>query len=105
MASNNFEASLSRALLEPHRGRDAVIERGAIVDAALRRMAGRLSLLALDRPAIPPVARPLWAEWAAWIAAGLAGTPAPRPPLPAGPGGETLTRLARQIELIVAPAG
>ncbi len=103
LASNNLEASLSRALLEPHRGQDAAIERGAIVDAALRRMAGRLSVLALDRPAIPPATRPLWAAWAAWLTAGLGGASAPRPKLPEGPGAEALTRLARQVELIAPP--
>jgi len=100
MASNNLEAALSRALLEPHRRRDPVIERGAVVDAALRRMAGRLTVLALDRPVIAPASRPLWSAWAAWLAATLSGATAPRPVLPEGAGTETLTRLARQVELM-----
>jgi uncharacterized membrane protein YccC len=101
MASNNLEAALSRALLEPHKKRDPVIERGAIVDAALRRMAGRLSVLALDRPAIAPECRTHWQDWQNWLIASLkASHSTARPPLPAGPGGETLARLARQVELI-----
>jgi uncharacterized membrane protein YccC len=105
LASNNLEASLSRALLEPHKGRDKAIERGAIVDAALRRLAGRLSVLALDRPVVTPESRPLWEAWAGWLPASLAGGVAKRPDLPDGPGAETLTRLARQAELIAAPLG
>jgi uncharacterized membrane protein YccC len=100
MASNNLEAALSRALLEPHRGANAAIERGAVVDAALRRIAGRLSVLALDRPRIGPDARPLWRDWQAWLAQSLAAKPGKRPQLPSGQGGDTLARLARQVELI-----
>ena len=77
-----------------------MIERGAVVDAALRRMAGRLTVLALDRPVIAPASRPLWSAWAAWLAATLSGATAPRPVLPEGAGTETLTRLARQVELM-----
>jgi uncharacterized membrane protein YccC len=102
MASNNLEAALSRALLEPHRGGDAAIERGAVADAALRRIAGRLSVLALDRPPIPPAARETWQGWQSWLADCLArGEATPRPVLPEGPGADALTRLARQVELIV----
>jgi uncharacterized membrane protein YccC len=100
LASNNLEAALSRALLEPHKRRDPVIERGAVVDAALRRMAGRLSVLAVDRPAISPQMRPIWQEWQDWLVFCLSSKSIPRPPLPDGPGGEALTRLARQVELI-----
>ncbi len=100
LASNNLEAALSRALLEPHRGADAAIERGAVVDAALRRIAGRLSVLALDRPAIGPAARGLWQEWRSWFAASLVDKAPARPKLPEGPGADALSRLARQAELI-----
>jgi uncharacterized membrane protein YccC len=100
LASNNLEASLSRALLEPHKRRDPAIERGALVDAALRRVAGRLSVLALDRPDVPPEFRPLWREWQNWLETGLLGKPGTRPKLPDDPAAETLTRLAQQVELI-----
>ena len=104
LASNNLEASLSRAVLEPHRRRDPAIERGAVVDAALRRLAGRLSVLALDPPPLEPAERPLWRQWQGWIANSLTLRPTARPALPAGAGAETLTRLARQVELIGGPA-
>ncbi len=100
LASNNLEAALSRALYEPHRRRDPAIERGAVVDAALRRMAGRLSLMVLDRPAITPGALPLWRQWQDWLVRTLSATATARPPLPPGPGTDALTRLARQAELI-----
>ncbi len=97
LASNNLEATLARALLEPHKARDPAISRGAVVDAALRRIAGSLSLLLVD----PPVLGADWAEWRDFLLAGLAGTPTPRPKNQAsGPGAETLMRLARQVELL-----
>ena len=102
LASNNLEAALSRALLEPHQRQDSVIERGAVVDAALRRMAGRLSVLSLDRPVITDADRPLWAAWQNWLEDCLSDNRRPRPELPSGPAAETLTRLARQAELIVS---
>ena len=100
LASNNLEAVLSRALLEPHRRQDPALERGAVVDAALRRMAGRLSVLSLDRPTIPAADRPHWEAWQRWLDDCLSGKIRPRPDLPPGSGAETLARLARQVELI-----
>jgi uncharacterized membrane protein YccC len=102
LASNNLEAALSRALLEPHRRQEPGIERGAVVDAALRRMAGRLSVLSLDRPVISEADRPLWAAWQCWLEDCLSDNLRPRPALPSGPGAETLSRLARQAELIAS---
>ena len=100
LASNNLEAALSRALLEPHRRQDRGHPRGAVVDAALRRMAGRLSVLSLDRPDIPDADRPLWEAWQLWLEDCLSNNRRPRPALPSGPGAETLGELARQAELI-----
>jgi hypothetical protein len=71
-----------------------------VVDAALRRMAGRLSVLSLDRPAIPAADRPLWEAWRRWLEDCLSSNLRPRPALPSGAGAETLGRLARQAELI-----
>ncbi len=105
LASNNLEAALNRAMLEPHRRRDPALQRGALVDAALRRLAGRLSAMAMDRPAIGPEALPLWRDWADWLNAVLAGRIMPRPALPPGPGADALTRLARQAELITGADG
>ena len=102
LASNNLEAALSRALLEPRRRQDCSIARGAVVDAALRRMAGRLSVLSLDRPAIVDAERPLWAAWQCWLEDCLSNNRRSRPEFPSGPGAETLGKLARQAELIVS---
>ncbi|MBW4090318.1 MAG: FUSC family protein [Proteobacteria bacterium] len=104
LASNNLEASLSRALLEPRRAGFARFEPALAIDAALRRMAGRLLALQHDpdAAALPPEqARP----WRAWIAANLAapiGTPpSPAPVTPTdGSAAAALHRIARQIALI-----
>ena len=45
VASNNFEASLSRAIQEPLRGNRDRFEAAMVADATLRRAAGRLSAL------------------------------------------------------------
>ena len=100
MASNNLEASLSRALLEPHRRARGRLDAALAIDAALRRMAGRLSAMQLDR-------RPLLdASWRDWIGTAMdrlaradLAVLAPRPP--AQPGhADNLLRIFRQIELI-----
>lgn len=104
LASNNVEASLQRALLEPHR--EAALEPALTIDAALRRMAGRLSALQVEPgeghdPAI-------WHLWRDWIDATMhtlaesGGTePPPRPQLPAGDRqADALERLGRQIDLV-----
>jgi uncharacterized membrane protein YccC len=102
MASNNLEATLQRALLEPG-GASARVEAALTVDAALRRMAGRLSAMHLDaRSGHDPAP---WHAWAAWIenaarllAEGTTRLP-PRPKLPSGdPQCEALNRIARQLE-------
>jgi uncharacterized membrane protein YccC len=102
MASNNLEATLQRALLEPGRP-SAGVEAALTVDAALRRMAGRLSAMHLAaREGHDPTP---WHDWAAWIenatealAEGGASLPQ-RPKLPAGdPQSEALNRIARQLE-------
>ena len=48
VASNNVEASLQRVLLEPARGETDRLEAALTIDAALRRMAGRVSALQVD---------------------------------------------------------
>ncbi len=104
IASNNLEASLSRALLEPHGQGRALLEAAMAADAALRRMAGRLSAMQLgDREADP-----VWREWRDWISAamdGLAQTPLVMPPKRPSSGGnpvhaDSLDRLGRQIEVM-----
>ncbi len=103
MASNNLEASLSRALQEPRRAARAGLETAMTVDAALRRLAGRLSALQYD-PAMAgnpgPEALRAWREWLASAFAALtAGTPLPGGS-PAIEGTGPLARIARQLELM-----
>ncbi len=106
VASNNLENSLARALLEPKwRGGREALTAPMVVDAALRRMAGRLTTMQLERSCQPDPAWPLWRDWISASMQGLAADPpippAPRPPLSADTAlADGLTRIARQIELI-----
>jgi uncharacterized membrane protein YccC len=111
LASNNLEASISRALLEPGKaGRDR-LDAAMVVDAALRRFAGRLSAMQHDPGLAEAVAPELWRAWRSWIgdsmaalAQGRSGLP-PLPQLPPGSAGEALGRISRQIELIGGTLG
>jgi uncharacterized membrane protein YccC len=103
MASNNLETTLQRALVEPH-GATHRLEAALTIDAALRRMAGRLSAMHLGSWSGHDPAP--WHAWAAWIddatralAEGAGASLPPRPKLPSGdPQCEALTRIARQLE-------
>ena len=102
LASNNLEAVLSRALAEPHGRYESKLVKAAAADAALRRMAGRLSLLAFERPDVTPQEVPVWQAWPDWIREVLElGAIVPRPKLPSGNGANDLLRLARQVELMI----
>ena len=102
LASNNLEAALARALAEPHKGHEGLLVRAATVDAVLRRMAGRLSLLTVERPDVAPEERTVWLAWPNWISKVLEdGALSPHPMLPSGPGAQDLARLAAQVELTV----
>ncbi len=113
IGSNGLEASLQRALLEPRRGREAErLEAALTIDAALRRVAGRLSALHLSaRPSgtHDPVA---WASWRNFFAAAAVAAEMGRfvlPPRPALPPGDAdrdaLARLATQFGLIAGATG
>jgi uncharacterized membrane protein YccC len=103
MASNNLETTLSRAMLEPRRSLRADLQAMMVADAALRRVAGRLSALHLDPHRADGIGADALRTWRDWIGASLraiaegAEQPGPRPP---GPAPELLLRIARQIELI-----
>ncbi|HEX7391071.1 MAG TPA: FUSC family protein [Acidiphilium sp.] len=103
LASNNLEASISRALMEPHRTRDPLLRSALVTDAALRRVAGRLAMLGFGG-APAEVDRPLWQTWRTWLDAAFDLACGPVPPTPAPVGDavarESLTRLARQAELV-----
>jgi uncharacterized membrane protein YccC len=104
VASNNLEATLQRALLEP-RGAGAAAGPALTVDAALRRIAGRLSAMhVVGAGAHDPA---VWHAWSAWVgecgarlAAGRTDLP-PRPKVPDGdPQASALARIARQWEVV-----
>ena len=106
LASNNAEASISRALLEPGTGGRDRLEAAMVVDAALRRLAGRLSAMQLDPDLGKEWPPEVWRAWRGWItgslqALGTGSVPlAPRPADPGGPRAHSLSRIARQIELM-----
>ena len=108
LASNNLEASLSRLLLEPRRASWGGFAPALTIDAALRRLAGRLLALQLDPDA---GGGGDLAAWRTWIAAGLAApagaTLPPRPELygTAPATADALARLARQVTLIQGVKG
>ncbi len=115
VASNNLEASLQRAMLEPRHAANPRIEATLTIDAALRRLVGRLSMLHVDaRPAERPQDHDpaAWHAWRTWIdlvteqvASGRAELP-PRPKLPeADPNADSLLRIAMQLELTASAAG
>lgn len=107
VASNNLEASLSRALQEPRRAPREELDAALVIDAALRRFAGRLSTMQLNPSLGAALQASTWRIWRDWItqairrlAAGETDVP-PRPTLDfSEPAAEILLRIARQIELI-----
>ena len=103
VASNNLEASLSRALQEPGSRRSRRIESLLAADAALRRLGGGFLALRYDPNARDRVDEDLWGSWRAWIPAALQGLAerGARPErMPAAPPNSTLARLGRALELL-----
>ena len=73
VASNNLEATLQRALLEPGGGAE-VLGATLTIDAALRCMAGRITALHLaESERHDPAPFLAWADWITPVAAKLAG--------------------------------
>jgi uncharacterized membrane protein YccC len=103
LASNSLEASISRALTEPaSTGRDR-LEAALVIDAALRRVAGRLSAIELDpglRMALPPQDLAAWRDWIGGTFRALAAGETALPPRPATAEVDSLVRIARQAELM-----
>lgn len=100
VASNNLEASLARALQEPRRSARAGLEAAMVVDAALRRLAGRLSWFQHDPASVPGTTElRAWRDWlrlAFQALADGAALPPGQPPDVSSP----MARIARQIELM-----
>jgi uncharacterized membrane protein YccC len=121
IASNTLESALSRSMLEPRLVAGSHLNAALTIDAALRRIAGRLSVVRILHEgeaaddSVPAVSVARLGEWRAWIKTAnaiiLATSPhttvgrplPPRPRLDApadDPVADGLTRIARQIELI-----
>jgi uncharacterized membrane protein YccC len=121
IASNALETALSRGMLEARLVAGSHLNAALTIDAALRRIAGRLSVIRILREgeaavgAAPRVSADDIAAWRAWIktANGIilamqphAAAACPLPPRPRlnapadDPVADGLTRIARQIELI-----
>ena len=103
VASNNLETSISRALNEPRQAARDALRAAMVTDAALRRMAGRLSALQLDphhADGIGPEALRTWREWIAGAMTALAEGNSFAVARPTGRAPDALLRIARQIELL-----
>ena len=85
---------------EPRRGQRDRLQAVLVADATLRRIAGRLTAIALDPP--PAHRNAVFSETAAWVIAALnALTDGDSLPTAAGASGvEMLDRLARQVALL-----
>ena len=95
-----LETALNRALQEPSRLLRSHAEPGLVVDAALRRMAGRLLALQHDPAQAGPVDADIHAfrVWLAGAMEALAGWVPPAGPPPAAT--LALGRMGRQVELM-----
>ncbi len=121
IASNALESALSRSILEPRLISGSHLNAALTIDAALRRIVGRLTVMRVcwagDRTeagssAVSADTLRQWRQWFADCADRVLGQAVmprgqinlpPRPPLsaPAGdPIADSLTRIARQVELI-----
>lgn len=105
VALNNLEAAISRALQEPRQPAEVRrrLEGIMVVDATLRRLGGRLSVLQHDTAFHATLSADAWAAWRDWIRMAFgalsAGTLIDARP-PEGERLEILARIARQIELL-----
>jgi uncharacterized membrane protein YccC len=103
VTSNNLETSISRALHEPRLAVKPELQGSMVADAALRRMAGRLSALQLDphdADGIAPDALRAWRSWVGSALRALADGKTLPTSRPQGRAPEALVRIARQIELM-----
>jgi hypothetical protein len=103
VASNTLEALITRALLEPGRQDRDPLESAMVIDAALRRFAGRLATLQHDPTLTTRVPRQdltLWRDWIAGSMRRLAAGQTELTPRPDVAETDALARIARQIELM-----
>lgn len=121
LASNTLESALSRSILEPRLISESHLNAALTIDAALRRVIGRATVMRVAwaehnaAESFAPIDADTLRHWRPWLADCFARIQnplaarsshlelAPRPPLHASPNdpiADGLTRIARQIELI-----
>ncbi len=103
VASNALEALITRALLEPGKHQHEQLEAAIVIDAALRRFAGRLSTLQHDPATIANLSAETLRTWRDWVSrslGSLARGATNLPPRPSDTQSNSLSRIARQIELM-----
>jgi len=100
VTTNSLEASINRALNEPGAPERARVEAVLVIDAALRRLAGRLTAMQLDQGALPVATLPVWRTWIGQSMRALAEGTTTLQPRPTQPAGDAVARIARQIELM-----
>jgi uncharacterized membrane protein YccC len=103
VTTNALEALITRALLEPGNKQQDPLEAAMVVDAALRRCAGRLATLQHDAGLtadVPADTLRLWRDWIGNSMRLLASGQTQLAPRPSGTENAALARIARQIELM-----
>ena len=103
VSTNALEALITRAMLEPGKQNRDPLEAAMVVDAALRRCAGRLATLQYDPTLVAGVPRGALVVWRDWIGASMRQLAAGRTdlaPRPTVQESDALARIARQIELM-----
>jgi uncharacterized membrane protein YccC len=103
LTSNALETAISQALIERRENLVVILDAALVIDAALRRLAGRISAATLDRDLVsvlPPEAERAWRTWISQSLGTLAARKSALQPRPEGPTTDTLLRIARQIELM-----
>jgi uncharacterized membrane protein YccC len=103
VATNALEALITRAMLEPGANNRDPLEAAIVIDAALRRYAGRVATLQYDVTLATELPRASLAVWRDWIDQSMRRLSAGRTdlaPRPAEAETDALARIARQIELM-----
>jgi uncharacterized membrane protein YccC len=103
VSSNALEALITRALLEPGDQHKDALEAAMVVDAALRRCAGRLAAVQHDPGLAGRMSREtlrIWRDWVTESMRRLAAGGTVLPPRPDAAQADALARIARQIELM-----
>ena len=108
VSSNALEALITRALLEPGTTNQDPLEAAVVIDAALRRCAGRLATLQHNRAAMAELSADtvrIWRDWVGGSLRKLGSGNSDLAPRPSGAETDALIRIARQIELMSGAIG